>query len=103
MTKEFQERLEGFTKDEELFLALSDYDILGEELALIKAMGEQLKLYSDIISHNGSYKEGMHIQVSLNALWGLGTMITKVSEQMKGKINVLDERYDVKVRKKTGG
>lgn len=100
MTKEFEERLETIEKEEELYMALGDYDILGEELALIKAMGDQLTLYSDIISLNDSYKKGMHIQVSIDALWGLGKVIIKLVEQMNDKINILDERYDFKIRKK---
>ncbi|MDH3975583.1 MAG: hypothetical protein OEV42_14995 [Deltaproteobacteria bacterium] len=100
--KEFKELVEIFEKGEN-DLALGDYLILGEESALIKAMGEQLALYTYLISDNGCYKKGMHVQIPLDALWGLGRMIIKIGEEMDEKINILDERFLLKIREERRG
>ena len=91
MTKEFDEILEAFEKGGNKF-GLSDYCILGEDLTIIKALGEQLTIYTDIISHNDHYHKGMYIEISIDALSGLGKAIMRIAEQMDDKIDLLDER-----------
>lgn len=100
--KEFRELVEAFEKGEDDF-ALSDYFILGEEADLIKALGEQLTLYTYLISDNGCYKKGMNVQIPLDALWGLGKMIIRVGEQMDEKIETLDKMFSFEVRKRKVG
>ncbi|MDH3976305.1 MAG: hypothetical protein OEV42_18725 [Deltaproteobacteria bacterium] len=95
--KEFKEILEEFEKGESAF-DLTDYFILGEDLSIIKALGEQLTLYSDITGQNGPYHKGMNIEISIDALSGLGKAIIKIAELINKKIEIIDKRFPLKSR-----
>ena len=95
--KEFKKILDEFEKGA-VAIDLTDYFILGEDLSIIKALGEQLTLYSDITDQNGSYHKGMNIEISIDALSGLGKAIIKIAELINKKIEIIDKRFPLKSR-----
>ena len=97
MSNEFNKILEDFDKGESYF-GLSDYFILGEDLTIIKALGAQLSIYTDLVFDNSPYHKGMKIEISVEALAGLGKAIMRIAEQMDDKIDLLDDRCVFKPR-----
>lgn len=98
MIKDFEERVVAYENGEESFMALSDYDILGEEMALITALGDQLTLYSTILSDNAAYKKGERVGIPIDTLWGLGQVIKKLIDEVQTKVDVIDKKFDLCVK-----
>ncbi|MDH3975096.1 MAG: hypothetical protein OEV42_12520 [Deltaproteobacteria bacterium] len=95
MVKEFQQLLKTIEKGERSPFALSDFDVLGEDLFLIKTIGDQLMLYTDVINECGAGRKDIYIHISLDTLWGMGQMLKRLTEQIDEKIDVLDHKFDL--------
>ena len=103
MIKDFEEQLELYKKGEEKYLALSDYHILGEELAIIKAFADQLTLYCTIAPYDSKNKRTDHIQMPTDTLWGVGQAIIRLIDELQTKLLMLDEQFNLEVNGKKGG
>ncbi|MDH3974568.1 MAG: hypothetical protein OEV42_09860 [Deltaproteobacteria bacterium] len=93
MIKEFEKRIEHYEKGKDKFLLLSDYEVLGEELAIIKALAEQLTLYSTIQTCKPNRNERENLLIPVDTLWGFGQGMIRLVEKLEGKIQILDERF----------
>jgi len=98
MIKDFEEQLELYKKGKEKYLALSDYHVLGEELAIIKAFADQLTLYCAIVPYDPENKRTDHIEMPTDTLWGVGQAIIRLIEELQTKLIILDEQFNLEVR-----
>jgi len=98
MIKDFEKRIELFEKEKGAFILLSDYELLGEELAIIKALAEQMTLYSTIQINKPDHPEKEYLQIPIDTLWGFGQGIIRLIEKLQAKTQILDERFSLKSR-----
>jgi len=94
--------LELYKKGEEKYLALSDYHILGEELAIIKAFADQLTLYCAIVPYDRENKRTDHIEMPTDTLWGVGQAIIRLIEELQTKLMILDKGFILRMREEKG-
>ena len=103
MTEELEELIEDLKKDKTSFFALSDFNVLGEDIFIIKSIGDQLTLYTNIIGscncNCDTNKKDVHIQISSDTLWGIGQMIWNLTKQLEKKMKMIDDNFDMVVRK----
>ncbi len=99
MKEKFEARLKAVKRGEEATFSLSDYDVLGEELAIIRALADQLTLYADMTPPGGKKEI---IRVKVDTLWGLGQAIKNLAEKLEGRIKALDATFALKARGKQG-
>ena len=95
MDKELQQLMKEMKKGEKSPFALSDFCALGEDLFLIKTIGDQLMLYTDIISECDAGKKEIFIPMSSETLWGIGQMLKNLTGKIDETIAFLDHNFDL--------
>ena len=95
MAGEFEARLESVKKGGGVPIALSDYDVLGEELAIVRALADQLTLFAEV-ARPGQKNEIIGVRV--DTLWGIGQAIKNLSGQVEDKIRMLDKAFTLTAR-----
>ncbi|MDH3975705.1 MAG: hypothetical protein OEV42_15615 [Deltaproteobacteria bacterium] len=98
MMKYFKKRVAAHEKGEQDFILLSDYDVLGEDLAIIAAICDQFTLYTHILTYHPNPKEHQRIDIAISTLWGLGQGIINMIEELQAKCEVLDEKFHLRIK-----
>lgn len=98
--KHFMERMEDFEKGADKLVGLSDYDVLGTDLAIISAICDQLTLYNTLLTYHPNPKEHHSIDIPIDTLWGLGQGILNIVEEIQEKIRMIDEKFDITLKEK---